>query len=189
MKNSYAKKHIYPHRKLSSKKQLGFTIVELLIVIIVIGILAAISVVTYSHISNKARSSATKADLTNIETKLKTYHVQNDRFPASLEEMKADGFGATEKMNWGDWNDEAGTTRGKYRVATSNYNDGNNLGLNVYYWDYDEGGWMRKSFDYTEYSDGSSEWETRANDGFLYTPGVGSPCQAVVLEECSRVLM
>jgi prepilin-type N-terminal cleavage/methylation domain-containing protein len=44
-----------------TKKTSGFTIVELLIVIVVIGILAAITIVAYNGVQNKAKSSAGQA--------------------------------------------------------------------------------------------------------------------------------
>lgn len=47
-------------------KQKGFTIVELLIVIVVIAILAAISIVAYTGINNRARASERKSDATSI---------------------------------------------------------------------------------------------------------------------------
>jgi prepilin-type N-terminal cleavage/methylation domain-containing protein len=47
----------------NSKQQSGFTIVELLIVIVVIGILAAIALVAYNGISNRAIGSALQSDL------------------------------------------------------------------------------------------------------------------------------
>jgi prepilin-type N-terminal cleavage/methylation domain-containing protein len=47
-------------------RERGFTIVELLIVIVVIAILAAISVVAYSGIQQRAKASAAKSDLRNF---------------------------------------------------------------------------------------------------------------------------
>jgi prepilin-type N-terminal cleavage/methylation domain-containing protein len=46
-----------------SNKQAGFTIVELLIVIVVIGILAALTVVAYSGVQNRANTTKINADL------------------------------------------------------------------------------------------------------------------------------
>ncbi len=48
----------------------GFTIVELLIVIVVIAILAAISVVAYTGIQDRAIASAVKSDLANFAKKI-----------------------------------------------------------------------------------------------------------------------
>lgn len=55
------------------KKAYGFTIVELLIVIVVIAILAAISVVAYTGIQNRANDSRRANDLANIEKALRAY--------------------------------------------------------------------------------------------------------------------
>lgn len=48
------------------QKQTGFTIVELLIVIVVIAILAAVTVVAYNGISQQAKLSSVQTDLSNI---------------------------------------------------------------------------------------------------------------------------
>lgn len=50
-------------------KRQGFTIVELLIVIVVIGILAAISIVAYTGISKRADDSARESTSNQIEKK------------------------------------------------------------------------------------------------------------------------
>lgn len=50
------------------KKQTGFTIVELLIVIVVIGILATITVVAFNGIQNRARTSKIDSDMRNLKT-------------------------------------------------------------------------------------------------------------------------
>lgn len=48
-------------------QQRGFTIVELLIVVVVIAILAAITIVAYNGVQDQARQAKIKTDLTNIE--------------------------------------------------------------------------------------------------------------------------
>jgi|GEM_PF-1243904 len=63
----------------------GFTIVELLVVIVVIGILAAITIVSYTGISQKAVASSLQADLSNNSKKLKMYQADYGSFPTSLD--------------------------------------------------------------------------------------------------------
>lgn len=55
----------------------GFTIVELLIVIVVIAILAAITIVSFNGIQNRARTSAVQAELRTAATKLEVNKQQN----------------------------------------------------------------------------------------------------------------
>jgi len=65
-------------------KQKGFTIVELLIVIVVIAILAAITIVTYTGISSQANEAAVKSDLKNFGTAMQMYRSEKGEYPVSL---------------------------------------------------------------------------------------------------------
>jgi prepilin-type N-terminal cleavage/methylation domain-containing protein len=62
----------------------GFTIVELLVVIVVIGILAAITIVSYTGISQKAVVSSLQSDLANAAKGLKMYQIENGQFPQDI---------------------------------------------------------------------------------------------------------
>lgn len=66
---------------MGNKKQIGFTIVELLIVIVVIGILAAITIVAYNGVQNRANDTAIQADLRNIGGKFMEFKAINDAMP------------------------------------------------------------------------------------------------------------
>ena len=59
----------------------GFTIVELLIVIVVIAILAAISIVAYNGIQERAADAAVKSDIRNFASKIMEYQVLNGVYP------------------------------------------------------------------------------------------------------------
>jgi len=65
-------------------KQIGFTIVELLVVIVVIGILAAITAISYSGISQKAVTAAVQSDLNNASKKLKLYYTLYASYPTAM---------------------------------------------------------------------------------------------------------
>jgi prepilin-type N-terminal cleavage/methylation domain-containing protein len=59
----------------------GFTIVELLIVIVVIGILATLVVTTYSGIQQKTRDTARKTDINALHGQIEAYQAQNGKYP------------------------------------------------------------------------------------------------------------
>lgn len=66
-------------RNLNNK---GFTIVELLIVIVVIGILALLVITTYSGIQAKARNSKRASDIKSLQTQIEAYFSQNGFYPS-----------------------------------------------------------------------------------------------------------
>jgi prepilin-type N-terminal cleavage/methylation domain-containing protein len=66
------------------KKAIGFTIVELLVVIVVIGILVSISLISYSGIQNRAVAASMFSDLNSASTQLKIDQVINDVYPDTL---------------------------------------------------------------------------------------------------------
>lgn len=61
----------------------GFTIVELLIVIVIIGILAAITIVAYNGIQQRAKTSTVMADLANSAKKMSLDNVNNGSYAAT----------------------------------------------------------------------------------------------------------
>jgi prepilin-type N-terminal cleavage/methylation domain-containing protein len=78
----YASLRGHPPKRIASR---GFTIVELLIVIVVIAILAAITIVAYNGIQGRAKVAAMQSNLQQAAKKLETYKVANsDLYPPDL---------------------------------------------------------------------------------------------------------
>lgn len=69
------------------RKQNGFTIVELLIVIVVIAILAAITIVAFTGIQNRARDAAISSKETQAKKKLEAYKVDEGHYPSGQSEF------------------------------------------------------------------------------------------------------
>ncbi|MES2876373.1 MAG: prepilin-type N-terminal cleavage/methylation domain-containing protein [Patescibacteria group bacterium] len=72
----------------------GFTIVELLIVIVVIGILAAITIIAYSGLQNRSYYSAVQSDLSQVAKKLAIFKVSSsdDKYPVAVAGSLRDGL-------------------------------------------------------------------------------------------------
>ena len=66
------------------QKQSGFTIVELLIVIVVIAILAAVTIVAYNGIQARAQQARVASEMNATTKKLELYNVDNTLYPQSV---------------------------------------------------------------------------------------------------------
>jgi type IV pilus assembly protein PilA len=64
-------------RMAEGKREEGFSLIELLVVVIIIGILAAIAIPIYIGVQNNAKDSAVKTDLTNAKLAVVAYYTQN----------------------------------------------------------------------------------------------------------------
>jgi len=63
----------------------GFTIVELIVVIVIIGILAAITIVSYIGITAKANQATLISDIANGKKKLSLYYTENGSYPTAMD--------------------------------------------------------------------------------------------------------
>ena len=137
--NNYARYQ----RRLSA----GFTIVELLMVVVIIGLLATITVVSYSGIQQRARESKITADLSTADRKIKTYSIEYSALPSTETQVQNYQFGGVVQNGvvcvYGSCDPGSLTIpRGTYLVSV--YNDGTNAQVNVYYWDYTAGLWRER---------------------------------------------
>jgi general secretion pathway protein G len=70
-----------------NSKQGGFTLVEMIVVIAIIGVLATVIVVRYSGQTDQAKVAAAKSQLSQIESAIISFQSQNGRLPQSLSEL------------------------------------------------------------------------------------------------------
>lgn len=88
---------VYSGRTMHISSQRGFTIVELLIVIVVIGILAAITIVAFNGIQNRAHDTSVQSDLATLQKKLEIAKLESTSgtYPAHGSVMSATGMQLT----------------------------------------------------------------------------------------------
>jgi len=73
-----------------SKSRRGFTMVELLVVISIIGILTTILYANFSQGRLQARDKVRKAELKELQLAIELYKAQNDSYPANLSALTPD---------------------------------------------------------------------------------------------------
>ena len=75
------------------KKRKGFMILELIIVVEIIGILAAIAVPNLTGMTDEAKISRIKSDLTTVGTAVELYYVKNGSYPTTIASLVNTGDG------------------------------------------------------------------------------------------------
>ena len=73
----------------SRRRSAGFSLMELLIVIVIIGVLMGVAVVNLQDTPNQARTSAAEQEIRTISTALEMYQMHNSRYPTSDMGLKA----------------------------------------------------------------------------------------------------
>jgi general secretion pathway protein G len=70
------------------KRSAGFTLLEIMVVVIIIGVLAATIIPQFMGTTHDAKVSAAKADVSQLENALERFNLHMDRYPTMHEGLK-----------------------------------------------------------------------------------------------------
>lgn len=135
---------------MAKSTQKGFTIVELLIVIVVIAILAAISIVAYNGIQNRSKTVSGASTASNLAKKIEAYNTIETGYPVDLAALNA---GASPDYKYDDTAavvaylagsgaggvDAAGTYVNGSKIRVVYQRESSAAGGCVWYWNYTKG--------------------------------------------------
>lgn len=81
-----------PIRSSRATRQNGFTLIELMIVMTIIGLLAAIAIPSYLKSITKAKEAVLKEDLHTMRTAIDSYTVDKEKAPQTLDDLVQAGY-------------------------------------------------------------------------------------------------
>jgi len=122
----------------SIRKDHGFTIVELLVVIVVIGILAAITIVSYTGVTARANAAKAVSNAQSIQAVAEAINADNSKYPVNTGEFTT--LSSIARIPAGlaitpyaaDPTSDTGTTKFRLYTLTTNPSTGGE----VVFWDY-----------------------------------------------------
>ena len=103
--------------KLPKRNEKGFTLIELMIVIAIIGILAAIAIPQFNAYRARSYNASANSDLRNAITAQEGYFIDHDAYSGSIPDLTA-GYGLVPSSGVA-WSRLSGTSTG-YTVANWN---------------------------------------------------------------------
>ncbi|HIC39410.1 MAG TPA: prepilin-type N-terminal cleavage/methylation domain-containing protein [Candidatus Marinimicrobia bacterium] len=90
-------------KKINKHNQDGFTMVEIMVVVVIVAILAAVALPTYFALVQNAYASEPKTVISNIENAGKMYYQTYGEWPSDIEEMERRGLlevDRSTKLKW-----------------------------------------------------------------------------------------
>src|SRR5450830_1420852 len=82
-------KNLTLHRRAAQRLQRGFTLIEIMVVVVIMGVLAAMVVPKLLNRAGDSKVSAAKVDIATLMQALKLYKLDNQRYPTTEQGLQA----------------------------------------------------------------------------------------------------
>jgi general secretion pathway protein G len=70
----------------------GFTLIEVLIVVVLVIVLASVGLATYTNSVRRAREAVLREDLFRMRDAIDQYYADKNKYPATLQDLVSDGY-------------------------------------------------------------------------------------------------
>lgn len=105
------------------KRERGFTLVEMMVVIVIIGLLATVVIINVMPATDRAAQARVRADLSTLEQAIDMYRLENLRYPTSQEGLSALVPNYVRRLPNDPWNNPyvyvtPGPNGAPYRIAS-----------------------------------------------------------------------
>ena len=87
--NDHIGRKVSRHRSYGSRGEGGFTLIEIMVVVIIIGLLAAVIVPSVMKRVDDAKVAKAKEDIQSLETALTMYYMDNSKYPSNDQGLTA----------------------------------------------------------------------------------------------------